>query len=52
MNKPQKKTPKKPHLPKAKRKTLPVTVSSYFKKGKRVLGYKRRKAGDASRDGK
>ena len=48
MNKPQKK-PKQPNRPNADRR--PVDVKSYFKKGKMVKGYKRRKAGDAERDG-
>lgn len=40
-----KKTPKKPKGPNDKR--LPVNVKSYFKKGKRIAGYKRHKAVDA-----
>ena len=41
----QKKTPKGPKRPNSKR--LPVNVRTYFKKGKRVKGDKRHKAGDA-----
>ena len=31
---------------------LPVNVRTYFKKGKRIKGYKRHKAGDAQADEK
>lgn len=40
---------KKPKAPKgANVNKRPVEVKSYFKKGKRVKGYNRRKAGDAT----
>lgn len=38
---------KKPNVPKPLRRR-PVEVRSYFKKGKRIKGYNRRKAGDAT----
>ena len=41
----ERRKPKQPNRPNANR--LPVDVRSYFKKGKMVKGYKRRKAGDA-----
>jgi len=40
----ERKKPKQPNRPNANR--IPVDVRSYFKKGKMVKGYKRRKAGD------
>ena len=46
----ERKKPKQPNRPNANR--LPVDVKSYFKKGKKVKGYKRRKAGDAAGDDK
>ena len=36
--------PKQPRKP--KKNERPVVVASYFKMGKRVTGYKRRKAGE------
>ena len=42
-----KKEPKKPKGPAGSR-VLPVDVKTYFKNGKRVKGYSRRKAGEAS----
>ena len=39
---------KKPNLPKQKGKVLPVDVKTYFKNGKRVKGYSRRKAGEGN----
>ena len=41
---PKKKTPKGPKKPNTNR--LPVNVKTYFKKGKRIKGYKRHKVGD------
>ena len=47
------KVQKKPNLPKAvTARKRPVEVRSYFKKGKRISGYNRRKAGDATLDKK
>lgn len=44
------KKPKQPNKPNANRR--PVNVRTYFKNGKRISGYKRRKAGDALADEK
>ena len=42
---------KKPNVPNLnKGKRLPVNVRSYFKRGKRVKGYERRKPGDSANE--